>query len=119
MQSSSLGSADDPRFRQTHLFQMLVKVINTSAENATKTALATSSTSTPSFVDTYSATSLLGEEGRMIVIVVIGAIFAFLTSVGNLMVMVSFKIDKQLQTISNYFLFSLAVADIAIGKLKL
>uniref|UniRef100_F1LH42 Muscarinic acetylcholine receptor gar-3 n=1 Tax=Ascaris suum TaxID=6253 RepID=F1LH42_ASCSU len=31
------------------------------------------------------------------------------------MVMVSFKIDKQLQTISNYFLFSLAVADIAIG----
>ncbi|VDD85720.1 unnamed protein product [Enterobius vermicularis] len=31
------------------------------------------------------------------------------------MVMVSFKMDKQLQTISNYFLFSLAVADIAIG----
>ena len=30
--------------------------------------------------------------------------------------MVSFKIDKQLQTISNYFLFSLAVADIAIGR---
>lgn len=30
--------------------------------------------------------------------------------------MVSFKIDKQLQTISNYFLFSLAVADIAIGE---
>ncbi|EFP05934.1 CRE-GAR-3 protein [Caenorhabditis remanei] len=116
MQSSSLGSADDPRFRQTHLFQMLVKVINTSAENATKTALATSSTSIPSFVDTYSATSLLGEEGRMILIVVVGALFAFLTSVGNLMVMVSFKIDKQLQTISNYFLFSLAVADIAIGK---
>ena len=30
-------------------------------------------------------------------------------------VMVSFKIDKQLQTISNYFLFSLAVADLIIG----
>ena len=29
--------------------------------------------------------------------------------------MVSFKIDKQLQTISNYFLFSLAVADLIIG----
>ena len=29
--------------------------------------------------------------------------------------MVSFKIDKQLQTISNYFLFSLAVADLTIG----
>ena len=29
--------------------------------------------------------------------------------------MVSFKLDKQLQTISNYFLFSLAVADFTIG----
>ncbi|VDO23406.1 unnamed protein product [Haemonchus placei] len=34
-------------------------------------------------------------------------------------VMVSFKIDKQLQTISNYFLFSLAVADIAIGMISI
>ncbi|CAA22301.2 Muscarinic acetylcholine receptor gar-3 [Caenorhabditis elegans] len=119
MQSSSLGNADDPRFRQTHLFQMLVKVINTSAENATKTAIATSSTSTPSFVDTYSTSSLLGEEGRMVMIVVIGAMFALVTSLGNLMVMVSFKIDKQLQTISNYFLFSLAVADIAIGVISI
>ena len=32
--------------------------------------------------------------------------------------MISFKIDKQLQTISNYFLFSLAVADITIGKFE-
>ena len=38
------------------------------------------------------------------------------TITGNLMVMVSFKLDKQLQTISNYFLFSLAVADMIIGK---
>lgn len=47
------------------------------------------------------------------------AIFAVLVSiitvVGNIMVMISFKIDKQLQTISNYFLFSLAIADFAIG----
>ena len=32
--------------------------------------------------------------------------------------MVSFKIDKQLQTISNYFLFSLAVADLIIGAIS-
>uniref|UniRef100_A0AC35UHB3 G_PROTEIN_RECEP_F1_2 domain-containing protein n=1 Tax=Rhabditophanes sp. KR3021 TaxID=114890 RepID=A0AC35UHB3_9BILA len=38
---------------------------------------------------------------------------------GNLMVMVSFKMDKQLQTISNYFLFSLAVADACVGSVSI
>lgn len=33
--------------------------------------------------------------------------------------MISFKIDKQLQTISNYFLFSLAIADLAIGSISM
>lgn len=33
--------------------------------------------------------------------------------------MVSFKLDKQLQTISNYFLFSLAVADLIIGLVSM
>lgn len=47
------------------------------------------------------------------------AILSLLTVVGNIMVMISFKIDKQLQTISNYFLFSLAVADFAIGLISM
>uniref|UniRef100_A0A915BSK2 G-protein coupled receptors family 1 profile domain-containing protein n=1 Tax=Parascaris univalens TaxID=6257 RepID=A0A915BSK2_PARUN len=58
-------------------------------------------------------------QTKFICIVAVGTIFAILTTVGNLMVMVSFKIDKQLQTISNYFLFSLAVADIAIGIISI
>ena len=41
-------------------------------------------------------------------IAVIAGILSFLTIAGNVLVMVSFKLDKQLQTISNYFLLSLA-----------
>jgi len=35
---------------------------------------------------------------------------------GNLLVLLSFRIEKRLQTVSNYFLLSLAVADLMIGK---
>ncbi len=44
---------------------------------------------------------------------------SLVTIAGNVMVMVSFKMDKQLQTISNYFLFSLAVADVIIGAISM
>uniref|UniRef100_A0A0K0F1P9 Muscarinic acetylcholine receptor DM1 (inferred by orthology to a D. melanogaster protein) n=1 Tax=Strongyloides venezuelensis TaxID=75913 RepID=A0A0K0F1P9_STRVS len=59
------------------------------------------------------------DQVTVFIIVFIGSLFAIITTVGNLMVMISFKIDKQLQTISNYFLFSLAVADIAIGLISI
>ncbi|XP_043503246.1 muscarinic acetylcholine receptor DM1 isoform X2 [Polistes fuscatus] len=52
-------------------------------------------------------------------IVMVAIVLSFVTVVGNIMVMISFKIDKQLQTISNYFLFSLAVADFAIGLISM
>uniref|UniRef100_T1L2P8 G-protein coupled receptors family 1 profile domain-containing protein n=1 Tax=Tetranychus urticae TaxID=32264 RepID=T1L2P8_TETUR len=41
---------------------------------------------------------------------------SIITIVGNVMVMISFKMDKQLQTISNYFLLSLSIADFLIEK---
>ncbi|XP_071639159.1 muscarinic acetylcholine receptor DM1-like isoform X1 [Temnothorax longispinosus] len=53
------------------------------------------------------------------VIIVLTIILSLATVIGNIMVMISFKIDKQLQTISNYFLFSLAVADFAIGLISM
>ncbi|XP_040563560.1 muscarinic acetylcholine receptor DM1 [Lepeophtheirus salmonis] len=48
-----------------------------------------------------------------------GGLLSLLTTVGNVMVMISFKMDKQLQTISNYFLFSLAIADVIIGMISM
>ena len=46
-------------------------------------------------------------------------LLSVVTIAGNVMVMISFKMDKQLQTISNYFLFSLAVADMIIGLVSM
>ncbi|XP_052129373.1 muscarinic acetylcholine receptor DM1 isoform X3 [Frankliniella occidentalis] len=56
---------------------------------------------------------------EIIVLAIFAGSLSIVTVVGNSMVMISFKIDKQLQTISNYFLFSLAVADLAIGLISM
>lgn len=48
-------------------------------------------------------------------IVLVAGALSLLTVIGNIMVMISLKLDKQLQTISNYFLLSLAIADLVIG----
>lgn len=50
---------------------------------------------------------------------VASGLLSLVTITGNFMVMISFKMDKQLQTISNYFLFSLAVADLIIGLISM
>lgn len=52
---------------------------------------------------------------QIIPLAIFATVASMLTVVGNVLVIVSIKIDKQLQTISNYFLFSLAIADFAIG----
>ena len=44
-----------------------------------------------------------------------GTILSLLTTVGNLLVLISFRINKQLRTVTNYFLLSLAIADFTIG----
>ena len=50
-----------------------------------------------------------------IIISTITAILTLFTIAGNLLVIIAFKINKQLQNLSNYCLFSLAVSDLAVG----
>ncbi|CAG5120663.1 unnamed protein product, partial [Candidula unifasciata] len=52
---------------------------------------------------------------EIVIIAIVVSLLSVLTAGGNLMVIVAFKLDKNLQTVSNYFLLSLAVADLTIG----
>jgi len=54
-----------------------------------------------------------------VLIAVMAGTLSMITVAGNIMVILSFKIDKQLQTISNYFLLSLAIADVTIGSISM
>ncbi|CAI4230850.1 unnamed protein product [Auanema sp. JU1783] len=52
-------------------------------------------------------------------IIIAGVTLSTMTNIGNIMVMLSFKIDRNLQSVTNYFLFSLAVADMSIGLISI
>jgi len=54
-----------------------------------------------------------------VAIVSIASLLAVATSSGNLLVIMAFRVDSQLQRVSNYFLLSLAVADFAIGAVSM
>ncbi|XP_033640437.1 muscarinic acetylcholine receptor M1-like [Asterias rubens] len=54
----------------------------------------------------------------ILIIIVAGCLSVFTVS-ANLMVWISFFMDKQLQVINNYFLLSLAVADVILGAISI
>ncbi|XP_060767977.1 muscarinic acetylcholine receptor M4 [Neoarius graeffei] len=52
---------------------------------------------------------------EMVFIALVTGSISFVTVVGNILVMLSIKVNRHLQTVNNYFLFSLACADLIIG----
>ncbi|XP_028678065.2 muscarinic acetylcholine receptor M5b [Erpetoichthys calabaricus] len=52
---------------------------------------------------------------HIITIATLSAIASLITITGNILVMISFKVNSQLKTVNNYYLLSLAFADLIIG----
>ncbi|KAL2077932.1 hypothetical protein ACEWY4_025617 [Coilia grayii] len=56
---------------------------------------------------------------QVVGIVLLTGSLSLVTVVGNILVLVSFRINKALKTVNNYYLLSLAFADLTIGTLSM
>ncbi|KAG8444523.1 hypothetical protein GDO86_009618 [Hymenochirus boettgeri] len=56
---------------------------------------------------------------QVLLIASFSGIIAMVTVIGNILVILAFKVNKQLKTVNNYFLLSLACADLIIGVISM
>ncbi|XP_013870897.1 muscarinic acetylcholine receptor M5b [Austrofundulus limnaeus] len=68
---------------------------------------------------TFGNSSQAHNVWEVITIATVSAIVSLITIVGNVLVMLSFKVNSQLKTVNNYYLLSLAFADLIIGVLSM
>lgn len=81
----------------------------------------TTATFTLSFSSNVTAAPLGGYvvTWRMVMVTLITVPLSVITIIGNILVIVAFKINPLLRTVSNYFLLSLAVADLILGTISM
>lgn len=56
---------------------------------------------------------------QVVIIMLLCGSLSLVTIIGNILVLLSFKVNKQLKTVNNYYLLSLAFADLIIGILSM
>ncbi|KAI3371428.1 hypothetical protein L3Q82_024029, partial [Scortum barcoo] len=71
------------------------------------------STYTSSVSELFSGSPYTAVE--IVLIILVAGSLSLITIIGNILVMLSIKVNRNLQTVNNYFLFSLACADLIIG----
>lgn len=106
--------------------QVVYHYLDGGGSNWSRAGTADETSTTNYSVDVVNVTSLSWPPplhpyttAEIAIISLVVAVLAVVTAGGNLMVIISFRMDRQLQTVSNYFLLSLSVADFAIGLVSM